>query len=49
MNFVIEDAGYKFTSTVEEMIEFIVRVATTENEMSIEEIKGWIIRHTERI
>ncbi|MDY9925976.1 MULTISPECIES: type II toxin-antitoxin system death-on-curing family toxin [unclassified Methanosarcina] len=49
MNFIIEDGGYKFTSTDEEMIEFIIRVATTENEMSIEEIKRWIIRHTERI
>lgn len=49
MNFVIEDAGYRFTSTDEEMIEFIVRVATTENETSIEDIKEWIIRHTERL
>ncbi|AKB29787.1 hypothetical protein MSSAC_3486 [Methanosarcina siciliae C2J] len=49
MNFIIEDGGYRFTSTDEEMIEFIVRVATTENEMSVEEIKEWIIRHTERI
>lgn len=49
MNFVIEDAGYRFTSTDEEMIEFIFRVATTEYEMSIEDIKEWIIRHTERI
>lgn len=49
MNFIIEDGGYRFTSTDEEMIEFIVGVATTENEMSVEEIKEWIIRHTERI
>lgn len=49
MNFIIEDGGYGFTSTDEEMIEFIIRVATTENEMSIEEIKEWIIRHTEKI
>jgi death on curing protein len=49
MNFVIEDGGYKFTSTDEEMIGFIIRVATTENEMSIEEIEEWIIQHTERI
>ncbi|KKG03144.1 hypothetical protein DU86_12870 [Methanosarcina mazei] len=49
MNFIIEDGGYRFTSTDEEMIEFIIRVATTENEMSIEEIKEWIIRHTEKI
>lgn len=49
MNFIIEDGGYRFTSTDEEMIEFIIRVATTENEMSIEEIKEWIIQNTERI
>ncbi|AKB33703.1 hypothetical protein MSSIH_3013 [Methanosarcina siciliae HI350] len=49
MNFIIEDGGYRFTSTDGEMIEFIVGVATTENEMSVEEIKEWIIRHTERI
>lgn len=30
------------------MIDFIVRIATTENEMSIEEIEEWIIQHTER-
>jgi death-on-curing protein len=49
MNFVIEDGGYKFTSTDEEMIEFIIRIASTENEMSIEEIEEWIIQYTERI
>jgi death-on-curing protein len=31
------------------MIEFIIRAAATENEMSIEEIEEWIIQHTERI
>lgn len=49
MNFIIEDAGYKFAATNEEMIDFIVRVATTENGMSIEEIEGWIILHTEEM
>lgn len=48
MNFVIEDGGYRFTSTDKEMIDFIVRVATMENEMLIEEIEEWIIQHTER-
>ena len=48
MNFIIEDGGYRFTSTDEEMIEFIVRIATTEKEMSIGEIKEWIIRNTKR-
>jgi len=46
MNLVIEDGGYKFTSTKEEMIDFIVRIATTENEMTISEIEEWIINHT---
>ena len=46
MNLVIEDGGYKFTSTKEEMIYFIVRIATTENEMTISEIEEWIINHT---
>ncbi len=36
MNFIIEDGGYKSTSTNEEMIDFIVKIATTENEMSIQ-------------
>jgi death on curing protein len=46
MNLVIEDGGYKFTSNKEEMIDFIVRIATTENEMTISEIEEWIINHT---
>ena len=49
MNFIIEDGGYRFTSTDEEMIDFIIRVVTTKNEMSTEEIKEWIIQHTEKI
>jgi death on curing protein len=46
MNFVIEDEGYKFTSTKEKTIDFIVRIATTENEMKLSEIEDWIINHT---
>jgi death on curing protein len=46
MNLVIEDGGYKFTSTEKEMIDFIVRIATTENEMTLSEIEEWIINHT---
>ena len=46
MNFVIEDGGYKLTSTKEETIDFIVRIATTENGMKPSEIEGWIINHT---
>ncbi len=46
MNLIIEDEGYKFTSTKEEMIDFIVRIATTENEMKPSEIEEWIINHT---
>ncbi len=46
MNFVIEDGGYKLTSTKEETIDFIVRIATTENGMKLSEIEGWIINHT---
>lgn len=49
MNFIIEDGGYKFTSTDEEMIDFIVRVATTENEIALSEIEEWIIQNTERV
>ncbi len=49
MNFVIEEEGYKFTSTNEEMIDFIIRVATTENEMSLSEIEEWIFKHTRRL
>jgi death on curing protein len=49
MNFVIEDGGYEFTSTDEEMIEFIIRIASTENEISTEEIENWIIQHTEKV
>jgi len=45
MNLIIEDEGYKFTSTKEEMIDFIVRIATTENEMKPSEIEEWIINH----
>lgn len=48
MNFVIEDGGYRFTSTAEEMVEFIIRIATTEKEISIEEIEEWILKNTER-
>lgn len=48
MNFIIEDGGYKFTSTNEEMIEFIVKIATTENGMSIQEIEEWIINILKR-
>lgn len=48
MNFVIEDGGYRFTSTSEEMVEFIIRIATTEKEISIEEIEEWILKNTER-
>lgn len=48
MNFIIEDGGYKFTSTKEETIDFIVRIATTENEMKLSEIEEWIINHTTR-
>ncbi len=47
MNFIIEDGGYKFTSTNEEMIDFIVRV-DTENEIALSEIEEWIIQHTTR-
>src|SRR5208283_2960689 len=43
MNFVIEDGGYKLTSTKEETIDFIVRIATTENGMKPSEIEEWII------
>ena len=46
MNLIIEDEGYKFTSTKEEMIDFIVRIATTENKMKPSEIEEWIINHT---
>ena len=46
MIFVIEDGGYKLTSTTEETIDFIVRIATTENGMKLSEIEGWIINHT---
>ena len=46
MNLIIEDEGYKFTYTKEEMIDFIVRIATTENEMKPSEIEEWIINHT---
>jgi death on curing protein len=48
MNFVIEDGGYKLTSTKEKTIDFIVRIATTENEMKPSEIEEWIINHTTR-
>ena len=48
MNFVIEDGGYKLTSTKEETIDFIVRIATTENGMKPSEIEEWIINHTTR-
>jgi death-on-curing protein len=46
MNLIIEDEGYKFTSTKEEMTDFIVRIATTENKMKPFEIEEWIINHT---
>jgi len=46
MIFVIEDGGYKLTSTTEETIDFIVRIATTENGMKPSEIEEWIINHT---
>lgn len=46
MNFVIEDGGYKLTSTKEETIDFIVKIATTENGMKPSEIEEWIINHT---
>ena len=46
MNFVIEDGGYKLTSTKEETIDFIVKIATTENGMKPSEIEEWIITHT---
>ena len=46
MNLVIEDGGYKLTSTKEETIDFIVRIATTENGMKPSEIEEWIINHT---
>ena len=46
MNFVIEDGGYKLTSTKEKTIDFIVRIATTENGMKPSEIEEWIINHT---
>ena len=46
MNFVIEDGGYKLTSTKEETIDFIVRIATTENGMKPSDIEEWIINHT---
>ena len=49
MNFIIEDGGYKLTSTNEEMTEFIIKIATTENEMSVQEIEEWIINHTQKI
>jgi death on curing protein len=48
MNFIIEDGGYKFTSTKDETIDFIVRIATTENEIKLSEIEEWIINHTAR-
>ena len=46
MSFVIEDGGYKLTSTKEDTIDFIVRIATTENGMKPSEIEEWIINHT---
>ena len=49
MNFIIEDEGYNFTSTNEEMIYFIIRIATTEIELSLPEIEEWIIQNTERV
>lgn len=46
MNYIIEDGGYKLISTTEETVEFIVRIATTENEMKLSEIEDWIVKHT---
>ncbi|HII80931.1 MAG TPA: type II toxin-antitoxin system death-on-curing family toxin [Methanosarcina sp.] len=46
MNFIIEDGGYKLRAAKEETIDFIVRIATTENEMKLSEIEEWIINHT---
>jgi len=46
MNFVLEDSGYTLTSTPQETIEFIVKIAATENEMKPVEIEEWIINHT---
>ncbi|WP_048117975.1 type II toxin-antitoxin system death-on-curing family toxin [Methanosarcina vacuolata] len=46
MNFVLEDSGYTLTSTPQETIEFIVKIAATENEMKPAEIEEWIINHT---
>ncbi|MCC4767145.1 type II toxin-antitoxin system death-on-curing family toxin [Methanosarcina sp. DH1] len=46
MNFVLEDSGYTLTSTPQETIEFIVKIAATENEMKTAEIEEWIINHT---
>lgn len=46
MNFVLEDSGYILTSTPQETIEFIVKIAATENEMKPAEIEEWIINHT---
>jgi hypothetical protein len=31
------------------MIDFVVRVATTENEIAPSEIEEWIIQNTERV
>lgn len=36
-------------STNEEMIDFIIRIDTTEIEMSLPEIEEWIIQNTERV
>src|SRR5208283_1945575 len=46
MNLVIEDGGYKLTSTKEETKDFLVRIATPENGMKPSEIEEWIINHT---
>lgn len=46
MNYIIEGGGYKLISTTEETVEFIVRIATTENEIKLSEIEDWIIKHT---
>lgn len=46
MNFILEDGGYKLRAAKEETIDFIVRIATTENEMKLSEIEEWIINHT---
>jgi death-on-curing protein len=45
MNFIIEDAGYKFNVPNQEMINFIMFIAT-ENNINIQEIETWIIEHT---